>query len=90
MGAYADYQLAQLRKRRTDLTVLNNGVKVVDGKKVGYIKFLSQAVDQAVFNYYFFAVADGKVLFFTFNCIEKRRKDWEKDADQIVASLRTR
>jgi len=57
---------------------------------VGYIKFLSQAVDQAVFNYYFFAVADGKVLFFTFNCIEKLRKDWEKEADEIVASVKTK
>ncbi|HEX9510672.1 MAG TPA: hypothetical protein VF939_09320 [Puia sp.] len=88
IASYTDFQLAQLRKSRSDMTVLGNGIKVVNGKKVGYIKFLSQAVDQPVFNYYFFVVVDGKILFFTFNCIEKLRKVWEMTADEIVDSLR--
>ena len=90
MSAFVDFQLNQLKKQRQDLAVLDNGVKTVNGKKVGFFKFLSQASDQNVFNYYFFVIVEGKVLMFTFNCIEKLRKDWEPTADAIVASLKVK
>ncbi len=72
------------------MTVLDEGVKTMNGKKIGYFKFLTQAVDQKVFNYYFFTVVDGKVLLFSFNCIEKLQKKWEPTADKIVSSLVTK
>lgn len=56
-------------------------------KKIGYFKFITEAVDQKVFNYYFFTMLDGKILFFTFNCIKELQKKWETTADAIVASL---
>jgi hypothetical protein len=33
---------------------------------------------------------EGKVVLFTFNCIEKLRHSWEGTADQIVASLKVK
>lgn len=80
--------LAQLQKSRPDMELLGQGVKVVDGRKIGYIKFLSQAVDQKVFNYMFFTVHKGKLLLFTFNCIQSLQKNWEKTADYIVTSVK--
>src|SRR5471030_717341 len=62
MGDFKDFQIAQLKKTHPDLKVLEDGVKTINGKKVGFFKFLSQASDQKVFNYYFFTVLDGKVL----------------------------
>ena len=88
--AFKDAQLQQLKKSRPDLTVIDEGIKTINGKKVGYFKFLTQAIDQKVFNYYFFTVVNGKILLFSFNSIEKLQKKWEKTADEIVASLRTR
>jgi len=88
--AFKDAQLTQLKKSRPDMTVLDEGVKTMNGKKIGYFKFLTQAVDQKVFNYYFFTVVDGKVLLFSFNCIEKLQKKWEPTADKIVSSLVTK
>ena len=88
--AFKDAQLQQLKKSRPDMTVLDDGIKTINGKKVGYFKFLTQAIDQNVFNYYFFTVVDGKILLFTFNTIEKLQKKWEKTADEIVASLSVR
>lgn len=83
-----DFQLSSMKKNRPDIEVLDEGIKVINGKKVGYFKFISNAIDQKVFNYYFFTVIDGKVLFCSFNCIERLRKDWEETADQMVTSLK--
>ncbi len=88
ISAIKDFQIQQLKSKRPDLNLLSDGVKTTNGRKVGYFKFVTQAVDQKVFNYYFFTVVDGKILFFTFNCIEKLQKKWESTADDIVASLK--
>ena len=87
--AFKNAQLQHLKKSRSDLSVLDEGIKTINGKKVGYFKFVIQAVDQKVFNYYFFTVVNGKILLFSFNAIEKLQKKWENTADEIVASLRT-
>lgn len=87
IAAFKDFQIQQLKSKRPDLNLLNEGVKTINGKQVGFFKFVTQAVDQKVFNYYFFSIVDGKVLLFTFNCIESLQKKWEATADSIVASL---
>jgi hypothetical protein len=87
IASFKDYQIQQLKSKRPDLNLLSDGVKTVNGKKVGYFKFVTQAVDQKVFNYYFFTIVNGKILLFTFNCIEKLQKKWESTADNIVVSL---
>ncbi len=87
IASFKDYQLEGLKTKRPDLDLLSDGVKTVDGKKVAYFKFITQAIDQKVFNYYFFTIVNGKVLFFTFNCIEKLQKKWESTADNMVSSL---
>ena len=90
LTAFKDFQLRGLKERRPDVTILDEGLKTVNGHKVAYFKFISQAIDQKVFNHYFFAVVDGKILFCTFNCIEKLQSRWASVADQIMSSLRIR
>lgn len=85
--SFKDYQIEQLKSKRPDFNLLSDGEKIINGKKVGYFKFVIQALDQKVFNYYFFAIVDRKILLFTFNCIQKLQKKWESTADNIVASL---
>ena len=87
IGAFKNMLVKQFKVKRPDMNLLSEGVKTVNGKKVGYFKFVSQAIDQKVFNYYFFTVVDGKLLLCTFNCIEKLQKEWENTADNMVASL---
>jgi hypothetical protein len=89
LASFKDFQIQQLKSRRPGLELLSDGVKTINGKKVGYFKFVTQAIDQKVFNYYFFTLVNGKILLFTFNCIEKLQKKWESTADQIVVSLKT-
>jgi hypothetical protein len=89
LTSFKDFQIQQLKSRHPELELLSDGVKTVNGRKVGYFKFVTKAIDQKVFNYYFFTLIDGKILLFTFNCIEKLQKKWESTADQIVSSLKT-
>jgi hypothetical protein len=88
MGDYKDFRVANLKKTRIDVKILGQGIKKVNGKAIGFIKFASQASDQNVFNYYFFTVVNGKILLFTFNCIQKLQDTWEKVADDILNSIR--
>lgn len=88
IAAFKDFQIQQLKARRPEPLLLGEGVKTINNKKVGYFKFITQAVDQKIFNYYFFTVLDGTILLFSFNCLEQYQQKWESTADDMVASLR--
>jgi hypothetical protein len=90
IGAFKDFQISSLKKMRPDAKWLEDGVKTINGKSVGYFKFISNAVDQTVFNYYFFTDMDGKVLLLSFNCIEKLLPKWKEAAETIVSSLKVK
>ena len=87
MGQYKDFMIGSLKQTHPDATWLDNGVKTIHGKNIGYFKLISPAVDQKVFVYYFFTNMDGKVLLFTFNCTESLLPKWKDTADAIMASL---
>ena len=86
--AFTDKMLAVLKTNRKDIEFIDDGILLQEGKNIGYIKFISQARDQKVFNYMFYISLDNRLLLFSFNCIEKLRKKWEVKADEMAASLR--
>jgi hypothetical protein len=88
IAAYKDFRISNLKESRKDIKILQDGIKTVNGKNIGFIKFSSHASDQNIFNFYFFTVVKGNILFFTFNCIEKLQKSWEKTADEMLASIK--
>jgi len=88
MTAYKDFRIKILKKTQPGIKILVDGVKAVNGKYVGFIKFSSKATDQDIFNFFAFAVVDGKILSLSFNCTEKLKKTWEKVADEIIGSLK--
>ena len=90
IAAYKDFRVSNLKKTRTDVKIIGEGIKSINGKSIGFIKFSSQASDQSIFNFYFFTIVNGKILFLNFNCIEKLQKNWEKAADEIIDSLKVK
>jgi hypothetical protein len=88
IATFKDFQISGLKKTHPDAKWLDNGVRDINGKNVGYFKFISNAVDQPVYNYYFFTNINGKVLLLTFNCIEKLLPEWKDVAESIVTSLK--
>ena len=88
IGQCKDFMINSLKKTHPDAQWLDNGIKPVNGKKIGYFKLITNAVDQKVFVYYFFTNVNGKLLVLTFNCTEALLPKWKDTADAIVASLK--
>ena len=64
------------------------GVKVINGRKVGYIKLVTEAIDQKVYNSLFITHCNGKLLIGTFNCITVLLPDWKSPSEEIIQSLK--
>ena len=90
VGAFKDYQIAALKRIHPGAKWGESGVKAINGKQVGYFKFTVDAVDQPVFNYYFFTDLDGKILLLSFNCIEKLLPKWKDASETMVSSLKVK
>lgn len=87
IGQYKDFQLDALKKSRPDMQLIKGEVKTINGRPVGYFKFVTQAIDQKVFNCYFFVNVKGRLLLCTFNCIQKLQAKWDISVDEIINSL---
>jgi hypothetical protein len=85
---FKNFQKEALKKSHPDMEFLGDGIREVNGKKIGFFKFLAAAIDQKTFNEYFFLILDGKIMICSFNCPEKIRKVWEKAADEMIGSLK--
>lgn len=90
LGAYKDFRIAEMKKRRADVTIMEDGTKEINGKKFSFFTFLTQASDQKIFNIYYFTILNGRVLCFTFNCPEKRKPEWSKKADAIMETVQVK
>jgi len=66
----------------------SNGVKEINGRKVGYLELITPAADTKIYNLIFFTDLDGKLLLCTFNCTEKNITKWQPAAKEIMASIK--
>lgn len=85
--AYKDAIKNSYRKAFPTAAWQGDGVVNINNRKVGYLKLITQAVDQKVYNYLFLTDVDGKIMVGTFNCTEKLMPEWEPIAQKIVSSL---
>jgi len=90
MADYKAFMIQNLKRSHPNAQWGDNGVKTINGKKVGYFKMTNSAVDQKVFVFYFFTDLDGKALLFTFNCPLALLPKWKDTADQVMASLKVK
>jgi len=65
----------------------DNGVKEINGKKVGYLELVTPAIDTEIYNLMFFTDLDGKLLLCTFNCTKESIDEWTPTAKEIMNSL---
>jgi hypothetical protein len=71
-------------------TWYSNGVATINGKKVGYLEFLTPAIDTKIYNMIFFTDCGGRLLLCTFNCTERQMKNWTPVGKKIMKSLSTK
>lgn len=70
--------------------LIEDGIKYINRKRVGYIKFITQQGDKKTYNYFFLTDVRRKLLLCSFSCPEKLMPEWEETAEQIVNSLRAK
>lgn len=68
----------------------SNGVKEINGKKVGYLEFISPATDTKIYNLLFFTDVEKKLLLCNFNCIVEDTSQWLSVANEIFNSLKVK
>jgi len=90
MAAITNSRFELMREIWPSAQFLDHGVLTVNGRKIGYLKFIHDAMDIKVFNYYFLVPIEGRVVLFSFACIQPLQKTWEPAAEQIVHSLKIR
>ena len=88
--AYKDAFKASYKNKFPSATWISEGVTRINGRKVGFIQLITDALDQKIFNYLFFTDSNGKLLLGTFNCVEKDMKVWQPLSEQIVSSLKVK
>lgn len=85
---YVDNFVNTFKKMYPTAEWKDSGSKVINGKKVGFLKLITPAIDTKIYNVMFFTDLDGKLLLCTFNCTKKSITDWETTADEIMNSLK--
>jgi hypothetical protein len=88
IDAYKDNLVATFKNAYPSAEWKGTGMKVINGKNVGYVELITPAIDTKIYNLIFFTDLDDRLLLCTFNCVEKKQKDWKESAQQIMNSLK--
>jgi hypothetical protein len=87
IDTYKDAFISMFRNLYPSAEWGDTGIKEINGQKVGYMELVTPAIDTKIYNLIFFTDLDGRLLLCTFNCVEKKQKDWIEPAKQIMNSL---
>lgn len=66
---------------------LDEGIKDVHDKPMGFIEFISPALDGAIYNLMVFLSFEDQALICSFNCLEEDREEWRPIAHAMMESL---
>ena len=68
----------------------SDGIQMINGRKVGYIKFVTKGIDEDIYNYMALTDVQGKLLTASFNCTVALLPQWDATAEKIVNSLKVK
>lgn len=88
MESYKSYLEKTFKRTYSGSDWKGSGVKEINGRKFGYLEFVSQAIDTEIYNLMFFTDLDGKLLICSFNCTKKNIKQWEPIGKEIMNSTK--
>jgi hypothetical protein len=86
--AYSDNFIQMFKNTYPSAEWKDSGVKVINGKKVGFLEIVTPAIDTQIYNLLFFTDVDGRLLICTFNCTKNNIEEWEPTAKEIMGSLK--
>ncbi len=88
ISSFKDMMLKTFKNAYPSAEWIDNGVKEINGRKVGYLEMVTPAIDTKIYNLIFFTDVDGQLLLCTFNCTEKNIKEWKPVAKEIMTSIK--
>jgi hypothetical protein len=87
LESYKDNFVASFRKSFPTAEWKSQGIIEINGRKVGYMELITEAIDTKVYNLMFFTNLDGHLLLCTFNCVIRDIEKWQVQAKEIMHSL---
>ncbi|WP_375416933.1 hypothetical protein [uncultured Hymenobacter sp.] len=88
VGVYAGSFTKTYQKQFKNATWIGDGVKEINGRKVGFLEFMRPELGHEVYTLTFFTDVEGKLLIVTFNCSPQQKAEWEVVAKKIMGSLK--
>lgn len=88
ISAYKDNFVQTFKKVYPSAAWKDSGVRIINGRKVGYLELITPAADTDIYNLVFFTDMNGKLLLCTFNCTKKDMNEWAPTAKEIMNSLK--
>jgi hypothetical protein len=88
MDAFKKSMVQILTKTQPLARWIEEGVRNVNGKNIGFCDFLAPTFDVNIYNLLFFTELEGRALLCTFNCTEEEMEDWKPIAMGIMDSVK--
>ncbi len=88
IGGFRDSMRLVLERLQPSAVWLEDGIMELNGKKLSFFEFISQALDANLYNLMFFAELDGKALICAVNCVEEEMEDWMPVARGMMSSFK--
>ncbi|GAA4382405.1 hypothetical protein [Hymenobacter koreensis] len=86
---YAQNFVKTYKKQYPDATFFADGVKEVNGRKVGFIEMMKPELGHQMYTLIFFTDVEDRLLMCTFSCPDRQKPEWETVAKQVMGSFRT-
>jgi hypothetical protein len=87
---YSDVLKKSLENAYPDAVWKESGIREINGKKIGFFKVITDTPADRIFNYMLFTDLEGKLLICSFNCIERKLKEWRPVAEEMMGSIKFR
>jgi hypothetical protein len=77
LTAFKDFMIETLQKLQPSSQISGDGVRVINGRPIGFFELLSRAADGFLYNWVFFTELEGRALLCNFNCLEEQMDFWK-------------
>ena len=68
----------------------DDGINIINNKKVGFLELITPAIDTQVYNLIFFTDVNSQLLLCTFNCTVQYLEEWQSIGHEIMNSIKVK
>lgn len=87
IGEFTRAMQQTLQRMQSSAQFMDDGVKIIHGRQMGWFEFTSPALDGDIYNRMGFVELSGTALMIGFNCPAKVMAQWRPVAGAILATL---